>query len=142
MRIYDFLFYKLYLATRIIDQSQNPKVRMTFLGPIWVLSILEGFFLVCLYGEMEFLLSIHYGTKFISLTLCVFAGFFNCIYFILNKRWKRIVDGYSKKKLINQAFTNTLIVVGIVVYLVIIFIWVNDLRDRTIAMKYTDLFQQ
>ena len=120
-KLYEYLFFKFFKFTRLIDRTQKPELRQTWLGPIWIFSILETLFI--LFAVLTFLsfFSIELSAVFPFLVggIILFA---NCIYFLRNGRWKKIIEYYENKEdeilAIKMGFA---IFVGIVIYLILVF---------------------
>lgn len=140
MKFYDYLFYKFFKFTRLIDKSQKPKNRITFLGPIWILSVLEGLLAVIIVSFIIRFYSIECDDRIVAFTITLILLLINSIYFLVGERWSKIIKKYegSEDEVI-AANRGLLIISCIIIFLIIIFTLIYLLKEQKAEQKNNEV---
>ncbi len=128
MKFYDYIFYMIYSIGKFYDLFYGAKYRYKYsmIFAIWVLIILEAFFIINITKEIELNLILNnillkrfnYNIYYIAIILL----FFNVIYLFRNKNYISIISRYEEKY-INESFIEKVIINLLMIIIIIIYFY-------------------
>lgn len=96
MFIYDYIYYKLYSSARFLIEHTTKDISAIHWLPMWFLGVIEGTFVLGFLSDLSKAYDFHLHRIYGGL-IVAFFGIINAAYFLINKRWLKIYNHYSKK---------------------------------------------